>query len=256
MNPTLITERYTPGHPRNATDFMAIRDLESHGFFAMPLLQSGFAVLDAGCGSGTITNGIAEMVFPGTVTALDVSTTQLEQARRLSQGREIVNTEYVCASANALPFADETFDLVFSHALLEHLRNPTQAMSEFFRVTRPGGFAAVASPDWDAFELTHFPEPVRAAIHAYRDLQESNGGNTRAGNLLEDWITAAGFLSISLGEWIEEYGSAKPISETLSVQLEAAGHPQHARNLREWAALPEATFHQSWKYAVGLKAGS
>lgn len=256
MNPTSITERYTSGHTCNATDLMAIRDLESHGFFAMPLLQSGFAVLDAGCGSGTITNGIAEMVFPGTVTALDASTTQLEQARRLSQGREIVNTQFVCASATALPFADETFDLVFSHALLEHLHNPAQAMSEFFRVTRPGGFAAVASPDWDAFEFTPFPETVRAAITAYRDLLESNGSNPRAGDFLGDWIAAAGFMPISLGEWIEEYATAKQIGESLSLQLEAAGHPQHARNLREWAAQPESTFHQSWKYAIGLKAGN
>ena len=252
MNPT--KERNTPGPSANATAFMAARDLESHGFFLTPFLQPGFDVLDAGCGPATITTGIAEAVFPARVTAVDVSREQLETARRLTQGREIVNIEFIAASAARLPFADHSFDVVFAHALLEHLGEPEQAVREFHRVTRPGGFLAVGSPDWGNFELEPNPPRVARAIHAYRNLQERNGGNTRAGTMLRDWISTAGFTPLVHDEWIEENESPRLIAEYLALQLENAGQFHHGTALREWAALPRARFCQSWRFATGLRA--
>ena len=61
---TTTTDTYLPGHSRNATDFMARRSLDSHGDFFLPYLTTGHAVLDCGCGPGTITLGIAERVTP------------------------------------------------------------------------------------------------------------------------------------------------------------------------------------------------
>lgn len=252
MNPTL--ERYTPGHTAGATTFMAARDLESHGFFLSPLLQRGFHVLDVGCGPGTITAGIAEAVFPGTVTAVDAAPGTLNYARRLAEGREIMNLHFAGASAYELPFAAESFDLVFAHALLEHLRDPRRALREFHRVTCPGGFAAVCSPDWDAFELDGASARVDRAIEAYRDLQEENGGDTRAGARLRGWLHEAGFTPLVHDEWIEEYGNTRTIADYLAAQLEAAGRPDHAETLREWANQPDARFRQSWKYATGVRA--
>ena len=252
MNPT--KERTPPGHSANATAFMAARDLESHGFFLTPFLQPGFDVLDAGCGPATITTGIAEAVFPARVTAADVSREHLETARRLTQGREIVNIDFIAASAARLPFPDQSFDVVFAHALLEHLREPEQAVREFHRVTRPGGFLAVGSPDWDNFALDPHPPRVARALHAYRNLQERNGGNTRAGAMLRDWITAAGFTALVHDEWIEEHENPRLIAEYLALQLENAGQFHHGTALREWAALPGARFCQSWKFATGVRA--
>lgn len=252
MNPT--TEKYTPGHTPNATSFMAARDLESHGFFLTPLLQRGFHVLDAGCGPGTITTGIAEAVFPGTVTAIDIAPGQLEYARRLAQGREIMNLHFADASACALPFADETFDLVFAHALLEHLRDPRKAMREFHRVTRPGGFVAVCSPDWDAFDLFPFSDRVREAVQTYRDLQERNGGNTRAGAMLGRWISEAGFTPLATDAWTEEYEDAGRIGEYLALQLGTAGHTRQAEAIRQWARDSGAQFRQVWNYAIAVRA--
>lgn len=252
MNPT--KERYTPGHSANATAFMAARDLDSHGFFLAPLLQPGFDVLDAGCGPATITTGIAERVFPARVTAVDISQPQLETARRLAQGREIMNIDFVAASACQLPFDDHSFDVVFANALLEHLRDPAAALSEFHRVTRPGGFIAVCSPDWERFSVDPLPAPVSRAIAAYRGMQERNGGNTRAGAALRDWLDAAGFTPLVHDEWIEEYEEPARIAEYLALQLENAGQFHHATALRGWKDGPAPRFLQCWKYATGVRA--
>jgi ubiquinone/menaquinone biosynthesis C-methylase UbiE len=256
MNPTTSKEMYTPGHTRIASSLMATHDLESHGFFLLPLLQPGFDVLDAGCGPATISADIADAVYPGKVTALDISPLELDQARRLAEGREIMNLEFFAASAYEIPFPDSSFNIVFSHSLLEHLSEPQKALKEFYRVTRPGGFVALSSADWDAFEITPLPMALGRAISGYRDLLESHGGNSRAGSHLHEWLAEAGFAPLSNDEWIEEYESPKQIADYLAMQLETAGQLHHATALRDWAREPGARFRQSWKYATGVRPGA
>ena len=65
-------ENYTPGYTQNAIAFMSGRTLDTHAEFVLPLLDRGLEVLDAGCGPGTITQGIAQHVLPGRVTGLDL----------------------------------------------------------------------------------------------------------------------------------------------------------------------------------------
>ncbi len=254
MSPTPLKENYTPGHTANAFSFMASRDLESHGFFLAPLLQGGFDVLDAGCGPATISADLADAVFPGKVTGLDISSSELDQGRRLAEGREIVNLEFVAGSAYEMPFPDGSFDIVFSLDLLEHLSEPLRVLKEFYRVTRPGGFVALSAPDWDAIEISPLPMALGRAIHAYRDLEERNGGNSRAALQLGEWLAEAGFAPLSSGDWIEEYDEPGRIAEYLGVQLETAGLFHHATALRDWVREPEASFRQSWKYVTGVRA--
>ncbi len=257
MNPTIsLKENYTPGHTATALSFMAARDLDSHGFFLRPLLQRGLDVLDAGCGPATISADIADEVFPGKVTALDISTCELDQGRRLAEGREIVNLEFVAGSAYEMPFANGSFDLVFSLDLIEHLSEPLKALKEFHRVTRPGGFVALSAPDWDAIEIDPLPMALGRAINAYRDLEERNGGNSRAGLRLSDWLAEVGFAPLSTGEWIEDYEDPKQVAEYLGLQLETAGLFHHATALRDWARDPAARFRQSWKYATAARAST
>lgn len=249
---TLTQHHRTPGHDPAATAFMAARDLESHGFFLAPLLQPGFDVLDAGCGPGTITNDIAECIFPGRVTGLDISPGRIEHARRLSQGREIVNANFIQGSACEIPFEDSSFDLVFSHALLDYLREPQRVLREFHRVTRHGGFAAVCTPDWDMIRIDPCPGEVAEAIDAYRQLRANNGGNTQAGPLLGGWMADAGFTPISIGVWTEHHDSPRRIADHIAAQLGESGRKEA---LRAWASSPGAEFRQTWHYAVAVKFG-
>jgi ubiquinone/menaquinone biosynthesis C-methylase UbiE len=249
-----ITENYLPGHAPETLAFMAARNLDSHGFFLAPLLQRGFHVLDVGCGPGTLPLGIAAAVFPGRVTGVDVAAAPLESARRLAEGLEIVNAEFHQASAYRLPFADDSFDVVFAHALFEHLREPRAALREMVRVTRPDGFVALCSPDWDHFDLTPFSTEVAEALAAYRYLQEINGGNTRAGSLLPEWLQETGFTVLDHGEWMEQYDDPHRIAAYLGAQLDRAGETLHAATLRDWASQPGAVFHQCWKTTTAIRA--
>ncbi|MFN9001249.1 MAG: class I SAM-dependent methyltransferase, partial [Holosporales bacterium] len=51
----------------------------------------------------------------------------------------------VFGDGHALPFADDTFDAVFSQAVMEHMRDPYLAAREIARVTKPGGIIYVES---------------------------------------------------------------------------------------------------------------
>lgn len=66
------------------------------GFF-LPQLKAGMDLLDAGCGPGSITLGLARAVAPGKVIGIDIEDSQFEQARATAQ-REQLNVEFRKAS--------------------------------------------------------------------------------------------------------------------------------------------------------------
>lgn len=232
---------------------MAARTFESHAAFLLPLLDRGLEVLDAGCGPGTITQGIAEHVLPGRVTGIDRNPEQIARASRLAEGRELTNVRFTTAEADDLPFADASFDLVFAHALFEHLPAPADALAEMRRVLRPGGVIALCSPDWDAFEMRGATHEAGEAIAAYRALQEENGGNTRAGGQLARWLKSAGFGFLRKGERFENYESPMRIATYLALQLDAAGDPGAARALLDWSTEPGAELRGCWRHVIGVK---
>jgi SAM-dependent methyltransferase len=246
-------ETYTPGYSTNATAFLSARTLESNAAFVLPLLERGLEVLDVGCGPGTITQGIAEHVLPGRVTAIDRDPAHVAHASRLAEGREQTNLRFVAGSVYELPFPDASFDLVFSHALFEHLSNSRGALAEMRRVLRPGGLIALSSPDWDAFEMCKATPEAEAAIRDYRDLQECNGGDTRAGGRLVRLLQEGEFGLIRKGQRFENYESAMRIATYLALQLDAAGNPGASRALIDWSTEPGAELLGCWKHAIGIK---
>jgi ubiquinone/menaquinone biosynthesis C-methylase UbiE len=95
-------------------------------------------VLDCGCGPGTITLDLGNVVSPGLVVGIDLEPAQLRSAQNRSR-QQGINAWFGVASVYDLPFADGQFDAVFAHALFEHLREPVRALSEMRRVLRSTG---------------------------------------------------------------------------------------------------------------------
>lgn len=247
------TESYTPGHSQNATDFMSKRSVQSHGQFFLPYLSSGVSVLDCGCGPGSITLSIAALVDPGWVVGVDAGSSQIERAISAAANSGASHAEFRTEDSYALPLGDATFDRVFSHALIEHLSDPLRAVSEMFRVLKPGGYIGVCSPDWGGFVLSPPSTALTEAVDAYTSLQSRNGGDVHAGRKLGTYLKAAGFKEIHMSARYECYPSLAFIGEYLALQLEDAGDVMSAKTLREWSCAEGGMFAQCWVSCTARK---
>lgn len=103
-------------------------------------VRLGEELLDAGCGTGIFT--LDFLKTGARVTGLDVSRPMLEVARGKLMGHsvELIQGDMLC-----LPFKDESFDKAVSVTALEFIEDARTAVSELFRVTRPGGSIVVAT---------------------------------------------------------------------------------------------------------------
>jgi ubiquinone/menaquinone biosynthesis C-methylase UbiE len=131
------------------TALLARRTAEQTAPFVLRHLVPGMRVLDAGCGPGSITIGLAEAVMPdGEAVGVDMDAESLAMARTLANERGVANVRFEEASIYALPFADASFDAACAVAVLFHLADPVAALRELHRALKPGGVIAIGrDPD-------------------------------------------------------------------------------------------------------------
>ncbi len=101
-------------------------------------------VLDVGCGTGFATEGLLEKV--DTVYGLDQSEHQLEKAYA-KFGKRGPPVHFHRGDAERLPFATNSFDIIWSSGSIEYWPDPVRALREFRRVVKPGGQVLVVGPN-------------------------------------------------------------------------------------------------------------
>jgi SAM-dependent methyltransferase len=188
---------YTHGHHESVLRSHRWRTAENSAAYLLPYLSAGQTVLDVGCGPGTITADLADLVAPGRVTALEVTDAALDIARAEIARRGLTTVDFAIGDVHTLDLPDGGFDVVHAHQVLQHLGDPVAALREMGRVAKPGGVVAVRDSDYAAF--TWFPElpELDEWLDLYERVARGNGGEPDAGRRLLSWAHAAGFGDVT-----------------------------------------------------------
>ena len=119
------------------------RTAEKQAGWFLPCLEPGMTLLDCGCGSGSITVGLAKAVEPGQVTGIDISEIEIERCRKRAAENGITNIRFDVGNLYQLDYSDKSFDAIFSHNVLEHIPEPNRAIEEMHRILKPGGVIGI-----------------------------------------------------------------------------------------------------------------
>jgi SAM-dependent methyltransferase len=136
--------------------------------FAARFAAGGKKVLDAGCGTGY---GTAEFEGASQVMAIDISGEAVAHAAQ-AFGRPGVH--FLQSACEALPFADESFDLVVAFEVIEHLERWQDLLAEARRVLRSEGVLLVSTPNkayYAEARAAAGPNPYHVREFEYREFE-------------------------------------------------------------------------------------
>lgn len=228
------SDGYSPGWGQHVLGMLTARTAAERADFVMSAIDDDMRVLDLGCGPGTITAGL-----PGYVVGVDVVAERLPRTGR-----------FVAGSAYHLPVATGSVDVVFAHALVEHLAEPAVALAEARRVLRPRGVLALSTSDWSGATIHPMTDDVRLALAAHHDLRREVGGDPFAGRTLPKLVGAAGFAlrSARLRDRVD-LGYRQ-----LARYIAGRVPPGQAREAAlRWASGPDGTATQRWVEVLAVR---
>ena len=157
------------------------------------IYPDGSRVLEVGCGVGAQTVILARNSPGANFTSIDISPASLDAAAALAREEKITNVTFEIADIFSLPFKTETFDHIFVCFVLEHLRNPVEALIRLKKILKKEGTITIIEGDHGS---TFFHPESRAAQQAVQCLvhvQARVGGNALVGRQLFPLLLNAGF---------------------------------------------------------------
>jgi len=121
-------------------------------------------VLDAGCGGGGMPLSLAEEA--DLVVGIDPAQRFQDAGVRLGRERGLTNLTFALADGMFLPFRAATFDLVLSHAVIEHVADAPLYLRECARVLKPNGRVYLSTAPYLSFAGAHLPRlKVQVPLH-------------------------------------------------------------------------------------------
>ncbi len=161
-------------------------------------LQPGMQVLDIACGPGFTACELAKFVGEnGHVTGVDINEELIAVAHQAKASEGVENVAFSSGNVYELTLPENSFDFVYARFVFQHLENPQLALSNVWKVLKPGGVLCVLDIDdnWTSFspESDAFVKFIRKTGTG----QKRKGGNRLIGSQLFGLLSEAGYQNVS-----------------------------------------------------------
>lgn len=208
-----------------------------------PAATSPVIALDIGCGTGQLTQQLQPLC--DRLIGLDLAPGMLQFARQ-QHGHRIHH--FICADADALPFAPATLDLVVSNFALQWSESLPALVQQLFQILRPGGQLVFSIPlTGTLHELEQSwqqADPLRRHVNRFIASPELQGALTGAGFVLEQWQV---FTRVMRHASVADLGREL---KTLGAHTLVEGHSPHLTGKRTLRTLLAA--YEPWRGDDGL----
>jgi ubiquinone/menaquinone biosynthesis C-methylase UbiE len=162
-------------------------------------LQDGMSLLELGSGPGFVTEQLLAWLPASRITALELSPTLIEKARRYLGDGAGDRLQFVEASIMDTGLPDNSADFALARFLFQHLPDPVSAAREVHRILKPGGKLVIEDCDDAVWGLCEPDIPQMGLIlEKYGQAQAVGGGNRRVGRQLWRILEAAGFANLDM----------------------------------------------------------
>jgi ubiquinone/menaquinone biosynthesis C-methylase UbiE len=156
-------------------------------------IQTGWRVIDMGCGPIGILDLLAERVGAnGTVLGLEREPRFAEMAREIVSTRKLTNIEIADGDVNMPGLPSDSFNLAHERLVLINQPDPHRMLSEMVRIVRPGGIVAVQDVD----QISWCCEPPHLAwnelLRAFQTVFSKNAGDLFIGRRLPGLLRSVG----------------------------------------------------------------
>ncbi len=168
------------------------RSWESIGQMLL-LLTPRVKIADLGAGDGTVSRLLARQAE--FVHCIDNSPRMVELGRSLAKKEQLKNVDYVLGDIEKVPLPDRSVDIALLSQALHHAENPKKALSEAFRILKPGGRLLILDLRAHRFEKAR-------EIYADR------------------WL---GFKENDLHDWLDEIGFIRPEVRVVAKETQEPG---------------------------------
>ena len=234
-------------------------------------LKPGMDVLDCGCGPGTLTLGLAQAVDPGQATGIDIESGMVEKANALANERGIKNVEFRVDDITDLSFPNNSFDLVFASAVLEHLPDPVVALREVRRVLKPGGTTVIINTDWGDPLISPESDDIRRFFELFEAGFNRYGGSLNRGRHLRLMMREAGLdvtefqayygssatpetIRYTVGGYVAWMKNFRIFDEAVALgEVDRSTLDKMAENMLKWSDNPDAFVAMGRCTAIGVK---
>ena len=261
-----MVQRNAPG--QSLPELHQRRTAASTAAFLARHLKPGMSLLDCGCGPGTITLGLAELVAPGQVTGVDLDPIRVREAAAAAASAGVTNATFEVGDMYNLSLPDESFDAVFENNVLMHLSEPERAVVEVLRVLRPGGVFGARDANANGHLILNALQEMDESLPVVLAWQRSRGMDIFAGARVGSLLRDAGFAEVEDSASYDSFATrdaVRTIADQMAHRIETVvadyadehGLADRAKLNRMAAAFREWSTHRDafWAAAHGEAVG-